>query len=275
MTYKDGDELERVSALAVLLDAALALQNKANLNDAGQPHAHERVAKHLVCHGTDHESLRVRRHAPTRNRNDEAGDEVALRGAIPSSAKPDAHQSSAPPDNAHGRMLPVVPDPCGAPAVLGKRIDAAPGGNDDAVEELLAPAGPLEPNLANQQQNQEQDAVSDECTAHDEVRRALAQMISLAEAQRRDASKEHLDPRDNRERLAVEAVQEAEDRSDAAVDAPFEMELEVDAEDDLGDHEEEDNGAELGVYIRRDELPPLVLMTQYVSEEGDDRREDL
>ena len=100
-------------------------------------------------------------------------------------------------------------------------------------------------------------------------------MVPLAEAERSDASKEHLHPRDDRECLAVEAVEEADDRSDAAVDAPFQMELEIDTEDDLGDHEEEDDGAKLGVDVGRDEFPSAVLMTQDVSKKGDNGREDL
>ena len=156
-----------MSALAVLLGTRFALQHEANLNDAGQSHAHEGVAKHLVRHGANHEGLRVRRHGPAGDDNDEARDEVALRRSVPGPAEPDAHQSGAPPHNAHGRVLPVVPNPRGAPAVLGKRVDAAPGGNDDAVKELLAPARPLEPHLPNQQQNQQEDAVGDERAAHD------------------------------------------------------------------------------------------------------------
>ena len=259
-TYENRDELEAVHSLSILLDAWLALQDKADLDDASQPHGHEGEAKHFVGHSADHEGLRVRRHGPAGDGDHEAGDEVALRRPIPGPTEPDTRQPGAPPDDAHGGVLPVVPHPRGAPVMLGESVDAAPGSNDNAVKELLAPTGPDQPHLSNQQQNQQQDSVRNEGATHDEVCRTLAEMISLAEPERRDASKKHLYPSDKRERFAVEAMQEPKDGADTALEAPLEMELEVGTEDDLCDHEEEHNGAELGVHIPRDEFPSAMFV---------------
>jgi hypothetical protein len=169
-----------VRRAAIFRNAALVLQHEADLNDARQSGSHKRVAEHSVCHGADHEFLWMRRHCPARHQDDEARNEVALRLAIPAPAKPDARQSCAPPDDAHGSVLPVIPDPGRAPAVLGESVDAAPGGDNDAVKELLAPAGPTQPELADQQQEGEQDRVRDKGTAHDKVRQALAEVVALA-----------------------------------------------------------------------------------------------
>ena len=130
----------------------------------------------------------MRRHRPAGNQQDKARDEVALRRAVPVPAQPDTRQTSRPPDHAHGGVLPIVAHPGRAPPVLGEGVDAAPGGDDGAVKELLAAAGAAEPDLADEQDDGQEDAVGDEGAAHDEVGQALAEVVALAEAERGDAA---------------------------------------------------------------------------------------
>ncbi len=165
----------------------------------------------------------MRRHGPARHEDHKTGNEIALGSAVPPSAQPDTCQTSAPPDDAHGRVLPVILDPGSTPTMLGESIDTAPGGNDNAVEELLAAAGAAKPELTNKQQNGEQHAVGNEGAAHDEVCETLSQMIALAETKRRNATEQHLYPRHERERLPVDAMREADGGSDSAVDSLFEV----------------------------------------------------
>ena len=68
-------------------------------------------------------------------------------------------------------------DPWTAPAVLGEGVDAAPGGDDDAVEELLRAACTADPALADEEKEREHDTVADERAAHDEVSQTLSQVI--------------------------------------------------------------------------------------------------
>jgi len=264
-----------VSFNAVLRDTRLVAQDERNLNNAGDASSHQRVTKHLMGHGANHQLLRVRGHGPTGHEEDKAWDEVALGSAIAVPTKPDASQTRAPPDDAHGGVLPVVLDPSSAPAVLGKGVDAAPGGNNDAVKELLTPSRPAQPDLSNKQENGQDHTVPNESAAHDEVGQALAQVVALAEAQSRDATKDHLCPGDDRECLAVDAMQDAHGGSDAAVNALLEVKLEVDAQDDLGNHVEEDKVGKLCVYVVCDELPALVKVTESVAEKGEEGAQHL
>src|SRR5262249_40179560 len=159
--------------------------------------------------------LRMGRHGPTGHHDDEARDEVALGGPVPVLAQPYASQPCTPPDDAHSRVLPVVLDPGRTPAVLSEGVNASPGGDDAAVEELLRPACPAQPQLAHEEHESQQNAVGDEGAAHDEMSQTLADVVALAEAQRRDAAKEHLRPGQHRKRLAADAVQDADGRADA------------------------------------------------------------
>lgn len=71
------------------------------------------------------------------------------------------------------------------------------------------------------------------------MRRALAQVLALAEAQRRDAAEDHLRPGEHGEGLAEEAVRGPDEAADAPVEAALEVQLEVDAHADLGREEED------------------------------------
>lgn len=183
------------------------LENKGNLNDTCKTSGHQGVTKHGVRHGADHQLLRVRRHAPTSDEDDESGDEVALRVTITISAQPNASQTRAPPDNTHCSVLPIILDPGGTPAVLREGVDAAPSGNDSAVVELLRSSCAANPDLSREQNNGQKDTVGNECASHDEVGCALTNVIALAETKGGDTSKDHLHPSEKRHRFANDGVE--------------------------------------------------------------------
>ena len=60
-----------------------------------------------------------------------------------------------------------------------------------------------------------------------------------------------------------------------AVYALFEVELQVDAHDDLGDQNEHDDRDEFGVDVVLGELAALMSMTQEVADDGKDGARDL
>lgn len=274
-TYKRRDVLEAVNIIAIFGNANLVVQHEGHFDNARHANSHESVAKSLVRHGADHQLLGVSGHGPAREENDEAWDEVALRGPVSRTAQPYASQAGAPPDYTHGGMLPVVLDPSGAPAMLSKGVDAAPGGNHDRVEEFLGAARAFDPKLTNKQENGQEYAIGDESTAHDEVSQTLADMFALAEAQGGDATKDQLYPDDDGEGFAGDAVDGADIGTDAALDALFEVQPEVDAEDNLGKHIEVDPVAKVGVDVVRAELAAAVHMTECVSDEGQNGSQDL
>ena len=234
---KTGNVLEAVPRAAALVQRLFVLEDKGDFNDTSHTNSHQRLAKHGVRHGADHELLRMRRHGPAGDEDDKGGNKVALGVSVAVAAEPDTGQASAPPDDSHGGVLPVVLDPGGAPAVLGEGVDAAPDGNNGAVEELLRATGAADPNLSCEKNNGEENTVGDEGAAHDEVGSALAQVIALAEAERRDATKYHLDPGEQRHGLANDGVEWANQKTDAAVDAALPVALEVQTEHNLGDEE--------------------------------------
>lgn len=274
-THKNRNILKTVRLISLVRHRRFVLENKRNLNDPRQTGAHQTIPKHLVRHGANHEFLRVRRHGPARHQQDKARDKVSLGRAVPVLAQPNTSETSSPPDDPHGGVLPIVADPGRAPAVFGKSVDAAPGGNNGAVEEFLATAGAAQPQLTDQKNDSQENTVGDKGAAHDKVSEALAEMVALAEAESGDAAKHHLDPGGEREGLPVDAVEDAKEGADAALEALFEVQLQVDAEDDLGEHHKKQNVGEAGVDIVGDELSALVQVAECVSEEGEGGREDL
>jgi hypothetical protein len=169
-------------------------QNKGNFDNSSNTDSHEGVSEHGVRSSTNHELLRMSRHAPASDKDDKSGNKVALWISIAVLAEPDTYQASRPPYNAHCGMLPVILDPVGAPAMLGKGVDTAPCGNCCAVVKLLRPTVSANPKLTNDQENCEKNTVSDECASHDEMSGALAGVISLTKAQGSNTAKDHLCP---------------------------------------------------------------------------------
>ena len=135
-TYKWWNILPAVS-LSILRDGVCILQHKCNLNDPGSSSRHQSISKDSVDHCTEREVLRVSRHSPTSNEDDETRDEVPLGPSISLPAQPDTGQASTPPDNAHSCVLDVVCDPRSSPSMLSESIDTTPSSNECRVEEFL------------------------------------------------------------------------------------------------------------------------------------------
>lgn len=145
-------------------------KDKRNLNHPRQSGEHECVAEELVDHRAEHQLLGVRAHAVARQNEHNPRNDIAFRRAVASAAQPHTHEPRGPPDDAHAGVLQVITHPRVAPAVLGEGVDTAPGGNDSAVEELLAAARATQPELPNEQQQGEDYAVGDKGGSHDEMR---------------------------------------------------------------------------------------------------------
>lgn len=193
-TYKHGEKLEAVPRSAILREGLLVLENEGNLDNTGDSSRHQGVSEHRMCSSARHQLLGMSRHGPTSHHDNKSRNEVALGVSVTIPAEPDTSQASAPPNDTHGGVLPVVLHPGGAPAMLSKGIDTSPGSNDGAVEELLRASAPAHPHLTDKENDGEEDSVGDEGTAHDKMGGALAEMIALAESESGDAAEEHLGP---------------------------------------------------------------------------------
>lgn len=182
-TYKRREILEAVRVRAANADSGLIAQHERDLNDASHTSRHQRIPKDRVDHGTDHQSLGMRRHSIASHQNDQSRNEVPLRPPVAVAAQPHTEQTGAPPDNTHSSVLEIIVNPGTTPAVLGKGIDTAPSRNNQRIEELLTATRAAQPVLSNQQENGQTDAVPNKRAAHNKVRQTLAEMVTLAEAQ--------------------------------------------------------------------------------------------
>lgn len=83
----------------------------------------------------------------------------------------------------------------------------------------------FEPDLTDQQENGEKDAVCDESGSHDEVGQALTCVISFtsAEAQTDDTSEQHLHPGGDWHGLAEDTMGDNEDFPDLAHEAALDV----------------------------------------------------
>lgn len=226
-TYKNRDELKAVPRTTIVSQRLSILQDKGNFNNTCKTGSHQSIAKHGMGHGADHQLLRVSRHAPAGYENDESRNKVALWVAIAISAKPDTGQAGTPPYDAHCSVLPIILDPGGAPAMLRKGIDAAPDSNDRAVVKLLRPASATDPSLSRKQNNSQDDAVSDKCATHDKMSRALADVVTLAEAEGCNASKDHLHPGQQRHCFSDDRVEGSDKLANHTQDALLPVKLQI------------------------------------------------
>lgn len=226
-TYENGNVLEAVPRAAIVRQRLRILQNKRDFNDSCHASGHKGIAKHGVRHGANHQLLRVRRHAPASDEDDESRDEVALRVAVAVPAQPNTGQTSTPPNNSHCSVLPIILDPCGTPAMLSEGVDAAPDSDNGAVIKLLRPSRAADPDLSRKEDDGQKDAISDECTTHDEVSSALANVVPLAETKGGDTSKDHLHPGEKRHRFSNNGVEGPDKLPNHAEDALLPMELQV------------------------------------------------
>lgn len=273
-TYKWSKVLEAVGVISAHADGRLVAQDEGDFNDTHGTSSHQCISKDGMDHGADHQSLRMSRHGVSSHHDHNSRNHVALGAAVAGLAEPHAQKTSTPPDYTHSSVLQVVVHPGATPAVLGEGVDTAPGGNDRGVKELLATASATEPVLSNQQQNCQQDTVGDESTAHDEMRRALPEVITLTESERRDSTKQNLHPADDGHRLSENAVSQNKDPSDACLAGLLEVELQVETQGDLDDQEQHEPVGKgvVGIWA---ELAAFVGVTEEVGDNSDARSEDL
>ncbi|KAI3479749.1 hypothetical protein L1887_58144 [Cichorium endivia] len=214
-------------------------------------------------HGGDHERLRVGAHGPAGQEDDDGGEDVTSASA----AEPDAEGASCPPEHAHERVLQVLVRPWPT-VVLGEGVDDTPEHDNPRVEPLLALAATLEPVAAGLHHDDEDGGVSLKSRAHDVVRQTLAEVATKAPRLEGGHAKHHLDPADDGEALAEQAVDGDERRADPLFRTPLEMELEVDAEESLGcEIEDEQRGHGAVCCVR--ELTTAVAVSEEVAADGE------
>jgi hypothetical protein len=213
--------------------------------------------------------------SPACNQDDESGNEVTLRATVTISTEPYSHHSSTPPDYTHRRMLPVILDPFSAPAVFGESVDDTPGGDDSAVKEFLGSARPFEPQLSNKQKDSQQDTICNKSTSHNEMREALANMFALTKAQRCDATKNHLRPREHGQRFTHDSMSDFDNAPNLAKDPPFDVQFEIDTEDDLSKQHQGYGRSEFGVDIVVAEFAATMHMAKGVTKDRERSAEDL
>lgn len=274
-TYKNRDELEAIPRTTIISQRLSILQNKGNFNDTCKTSSHQGIAKHAMGHGTDHQRLRVSRHAPAGNEDDESWNKVALRIAVAISAQPDTGQAGTPPDDAHCSVLPIILDPGGAPAMFREGINAAPDGNNRAVVKFLRSASAADPGLSRKEDNSQDDAIGDKCATHDKMRGALADMVALAEAEGCNASKDHLHPGQKRHCFSNDRVEGSDKLANDAQDALLPVELQVQAQNHLADEQELQDVCKYRVHIVFDKLASLVRMSEKEADNSENGAQDL
>lgn len=100
--------------------------------------------------------------------------------------------------------------------------------------------------------------------------KTLAHVIVATEAHRRNASQHELDPANDGHELAHPSVRLDDHLPDLAMNAPLQVELQVDAHDDLGKEGEHEGRHKLGVGLGC-ELAAFVFVAQEVADEGEQR----
>lgn len=226
-TYKRRQILPtaRLVPVALLVHTAPIPQHKRYLDDPRRPRRHQRIPKHRMHVRAQHQALRMRAHGPPGNQNHHGRDQIPLGPPVPLPTQPDTQQARTPPHDAHAGMLQIILDPRPAPAMFREGVDAAPRGDEQAVEEFLRSPRAFEPRLADEQEDGERDAVADEGGPHDEMREALTRVVGAAESQGRDPAEEHLHPADHGHDFPKHAVRHHGVSPHAGVDSGFPMQF--------------------------------------------------
>lgn len=117
--------------------------------------------------------------------------------------------------------------------MFGESIHAAPCRNQETVKEFLAAPCTLEPNLPDEKDDCKDDAVTDKGATHDEMCKALAEVVFPTEPQSSNASEEHLYPARYRHGFSKDPVRVYGIPTQASMNPLFQMQLQIDAEDNL------------------------------------------
>lgn len=266
--------METVGIRSIRTQSALVAQNKRNLDDPGQAGSHQRVAKERMDHTADHQVLRMGGHGIPSQHDDDTRDQITLGPAVALAAQPHAQQAGAPPYNTHRGVLQVIVHPGPAPAVLGKRVDASPDGNNQRVKELLTAAGATQPELSHEQQDRHEDPVRDKRTSHDEMRQTLSHVVVATEPQRRNPAKQHLRPAHHRHGLTGHSMQDHNHPTDLPMDSIMQMKLQIYPKHDLRGQQQHQDRRERAVDILG-ELAALVRVSKEVRHNGDNGTDNL
>lgn len=152
--------------------------------------------------------------------------------------------------------------------MLGEGVDTTPSSNDDAVEEFLRSACTAYPTLSDQQQQCQNDAVTNKCTTHDKVCRALTHMVAAAKAHCCNTAKDHLYPSCHRQGLSSNTMHHDDPRPDATEEPALEMEFKVYTEDDLSKEKEAKIGCVRGMDVLS-KLTTFMFVAEEVSDYGE------
>lgn len=260
--------------IAILGNGVSISKDECNLNNPCESSSHQGITKCCMDHSAEHKVLRMCRHRPPSDCNDETRNEVPLWCSVPLPAQPNPSKAGAPPDNTHSSMLDIIADPCTSPSVLRERIDAAPSSDQSRIEEFLGPACSLQPPLSDKQDEREKDTITDKRTSHDEMRKTLTKMVIAAVSQCSDSTKQHLYPSNDWHSLSDDSVSVNSHLTNLTLETLCDMELKVDTKYYLnGKHKHQDVG-EFRVYIRRKDSS-AVHMSQEVCCDCYYRSEDL
>ena len=143
-----------------------------------------------------------------------------------------------------------------------------------AESKNLRAVRPLDPDLTDQKEYCEENTVGDESRPHDEMRETLSCMIASAETQRYNPTEQHLNPCNQRHGLSQNTMSKHYPSSDLAVDALFEMELQIYTQDDLTNKHKHQEVGEFGMNVRR-ELSSFVSVSEKVAYDCQGGCEDL
>ena len=240
-----------------------SFRTKCYLDDSGGSRSHQSISKDGMNHSAEREVLRVSRHSPTSNEDDETRNKVPLWSSISLSAQPHTGQARTPTYNAHGCVLDVVCDPRSSPSVFSKGVDTTPRSNECRVEELLRSSSSLQPGLSDKHDDSQKDAVANESASHNEMGKTLTKVVISTISKRSDSTKQHLYPGDDRHGLANNSVAMNCDLSDLPMESLCDMEFQVYSEDDLYDEHDHQDVREGGVDILR-KCSSLMKMPQEV-----------
>jgi hypothetical protein len=157
-----------------LTEATTVSQHERDFDDPRCTSSHKRIAKDAMDHRAEWNRLWVRTHAPSREQNNNARNQVSSWSAMSRSRQPYTKQASTPPDYAHSCVLKIISNPWTTPSMLSECVDSAPSSNEKRVKEFLTSTCPSQPELANQKYHSHHNSITDECAAHDKVRETLA-----------------------------------------------------------------------------------------------------
>lgn len=147
--YEDRHKLKTMRVIPIHTQGGPILAHEADFNQPRQPGRHESIPEERMHHRAQHQLLRMRAHCVPGQKDDDAGYDVSLWPSVSCPAQPHPHETRAPPDNTHTRVLQVIVSPRTTPSVLGECVYASPYCNHRAIVEFLRASMSPDPVLAD------------------------------------------------------------------------------------------------------------------------------